>query len=132
MRGYDLPSGDGNADFARTERRKTMGMNKWSRVGPAPRIGPVQFRDDGGFQVVGTETVFDRSNRLVDCRVAGVRFDYYDGKARLENDIEIHDLRFVGEEGWEHFMVNKGGVRWGWWLFAGVGVTMGLAWCFFR
>ena len=115
-----------------------MGEKQWAKVGPEPRIGPVQFRDDGGFQIVGMGTVFDRSNELVNCRIGPhIRFDFRDGTARLENAAEVHHLRFCGKEGWEHAMVRKGGIGTvaagcGWWLFALVGATLGVAWCLLR
>ena len=115
-----------------------MGGKQWARVGPEPRIGPIQFRKDGGFQVVGTGAVFDRSNELVNCRIGpGIRFDFRDGTARLENDVEVHHLRFMGKDGWEHAMVRKGessvvGAGCGWWLFVLLGATLGMAWCLLR
>ena len=127
-----------------------MSEKQWARVGPSPRVGPIQFREDGGFQVAGTGTVFDRSNEMVNCRIGpGTRFDFRDGQARLENASEIHHLRFVGQEGWEHVMVRKGessavaagrgkeessafGTGCPWWLFPLIGGMVGAIWGLFR
>jgi hypothetical protein len=98
-----------------------MSERQWGRVGPRPRIGPIQFDVDGGFSLIGTGAAFAKNNRLTNCQVGhGARFDFDDGKARLEDARAVHHLRFIGKEGWEYAVVRKvaavearaGGGRW--------------------
>ena len=134
-----MPSGDGNVDFGRALKgEERWAGNSGRRVGPTPQVGPIQFLEDGGFLVTPTGARFGRQMRMEGCQLGPhIRFDFDDGTARMEDDHEVHHLRFVGKAGWEHAVVRKGegfmvGAGCGWWLFALVGVTMGLAWCFFR